>query len=146
MGVEKKIGISKEERLVALKYANRYRLTDHKVTVRRMSGRRVLFFHGTDEDGLEYEIRFTRIQKMRPPKGWQVVNKLHYLKVQAEKVHGDIYDLSLVKEVKWREKFPIICPTHGVFYKHKSAFISQGEGCPKCAKNRYKNNRKYYKS
>lgn len=147
MGVDKRIGISKEERAVANRYASRYRLSDAFLYIRRMSGRRVLFLQAYDEDGIKYNMRFTKIKKMRPPMGNQVVDKLHYLKVQADKVHGkDRYDLTRIKKVRYLEKMPIICKVygHGVFYKTKSAFITQGEGCPKCSKNRYNNNRKYY--
>ena len=53
--------------------------------------------------------------------------------------HGDEYDYSLITEYKNnREKLPIICKKHGVFYQSSDAHL-RGCGCPKCAKN-YKMN------
>lgn len=148
MGVEKKIGISKEERLIAVKYASRFRLHDYKLVIGRSTGHRILYLEGTSEDDLEYRIRFDKVKKMSSPKGIQITNKLFYLKYQCDKVHGlDKYDLSGIKEeeITFSAKLPIKCHIHGLFYKRKAALITDSEGCPKCSKNRFNNNRKYYK-
>ena len=36
-----------------------------------------------------------------------------------------------------REKYPIICPEHGVFYKNFNKHIHSKQGCPKCS-NRFR--------
>ena len=52
---------------------------------------------------------------------------------ESRKVHGDKYDYSLITEYKNdREKYPIICPEHGVFYKSFLKHIHAKQGCPKC--------------
>ena len=61
---------------------------------------------------------------------------------QAREVHSDKYDYSLITEYKNdREKYPIICPEHGVFYKCFNKHIHSKQGCPKCSgKFRYSTN------
>jgi predicted nucleic acid-binding Zn-ribbon protein len=57
---------------------------------------------------------------------------------QAREVHSDKYDYSLITEYKNdREKYPIICPEHGVFYKSFNKHIHSKQGCPKCS-NRFR--------
>lgn len=44
------------------------------------------------------------------------------------------YDYSLLGEIKTKkEKFPIICPEHGVFYKDYESHIRKQRGCPECS-------------
>lgn len=146
MGANKKIGIPKDYRTLGKKYASRYRLYDHKIVLNRTSGKRIFYLIGTDADGIVYRIRFDKVKKMRSPKGIQAINKRDYLKIQADKVHGEnTYDLSLVKDedITFHNKLDIICNIHGVFKKRKAAFITQSEGCPMCSKNRFNNNRRY---
>lgn len=53
---------------------------------------------------------------------------------QAKEIHGDKYDYSLITEYKNdREKYPIICPIHGVFYKSFNKHLHSKQGCPKCS-------------
>ena len=49
------------------------------------------------------------------------------------------YDYSLLGDVKTKkEKFPIICPEHGIFYKNYENHIRRQQGCPECSgKKRY---------
>ena len=49
------------------------------------------------------------------------------------------YDYSLLGDVKTKkEKFPIICPEHGIFYKNYEHHIRRQQGCPECSgKKRY---------
>ena len=139
MGVDKKLGISKEQRELAKRYASRYGLHDHEVVLSRRSGNRIVYLIGTDENGIKYRIRFDKVKRMKPPKGIQVVNRKDYLIYQSNLVHGEgTYDFSLVNEeyITFHNKLPIICKTHGVFYKRKSAHITDGMGCPKCSMNR----------
>jgi hypothetical protein len=146
MGANKKIGISKEQRQVAHKYAGRFYLYDYHLELSRASGKRIIYLIGTDENNITYRIRFDKVKKMKSPKGIQVVNKLDYLIYQGNKIHGKgRYDYSLIKDedITFSNKISIICETHGVFKKRKSAHITDGEGCPKCSRNRFNNNRKY---
>lgn len=148
MGVDRKPGIQKEDRARADRYAARYGMVSHNLEVSRATGKKCLYLVCEDADGLEYRIRFDKVKRMSPPIGVQVTNRLHYLIIQSDEVHGiDTYDFSMVKEsdIKFRNKLPIICKTHGVFYKSKAALISEREGCPECSKNRYNNNKKYFK-
>jgi len=148
MGVLKKLGISKEQREIAERYARRYSLLDHKVILGRKNGKRIIYLLGTDNNGITYRIRFDKVKRMKSPKGVQVVNRKDYLIYQSSVVHGKkAYDYSLIKsddEITFKCKIPIICKIHGVFYKRKSAHITDGEGCPKCSRRRLGNNRKYF--
>jgi hypothetical protein len=43
------------------------------------------------------------------------------------------YDYNLLGNVKTKkEKFPIICPEHGIFYKDYDHHIRRQQGCPEC--------------
>ena len=56
---------------------------------------------------------------------------------KAKKVHGDLYDYSLVEYVNTQVKVEIICKIHGVFIQRVSNHF-RGSGCKKCAmKNRF---------
>lgn len=146
MGIDKKIGIEKEARVLADKYATRFCLTDHFLSISRKSGNRVMYFTGTDSDGITYRVRFVWLKKMRRPIGFQVVNRHFYLVHQAEIVHGiDKYDYSLIKEsdITFANKLDIICKVHGVFKKRKSAHVTDREGCPKCSANKMRELRKF---
>ena len=62
------------------------------------------------------------------------MQKLEEVKNKAKEVHGDKYDYSLITEYKNdRIKYPIICKTHGVFYKCFNKHIHMAQGCPKCS-------------
>ena len=52
----------------------------------------------------------------------------------ARKVHGGKYDYSLIENYKnSKQKVPIICPVHGVFYSCMNKHVISKQGCPKCA-------------
>lgn len=52
---------------------------------------------------------------------------------KCQEVHGDEYDYSLIKEYNNdREKLPIICEKHGVFFQTMNNHIIGKQGCPKC--------------
>jgi hypothetical protein len=49
-------------------------------------------------------------------------------------VHGDKYDYSLITFFPgMREKIPIVCPLHGIFYQMSHKHCRTKQGCPKCA-------------
>lgn len=148
MGADKKIGISKEQRRLASRYAKRFLLHDYKLVLSRSSGKRVIYLIGIDENDITYRIRFDKVKRMRKPKGVQVVNKKDYLVFQATRIYGDTYDYSLIKEedITFSNKLEIVCEEHGSFFKRKSAHITDREGCPKCSMVRYNINRKYRSS
>lgn len=50
---------------------------------------------------------------------------------RARFMHGEKYDYSLVKFNRICEKYPIICPFHGIFYQNAHNHLS-GQGCPIC--------------
>ena len=53
----------------------------------------------------------------------------------AKEVHGSKYDYSQITEYKNdREKYPIVCPEHGIFYMNMNAHIKAKQGCPICGK------------
>tara|TARA_R110000772_G_scaffold31949_2_gene78544 strand:- start:2531 stop:2971 length:441 start_codon:yes stop_codon:yes gene_type:complete len=146
MGTDKKIGIEVRDRRLANKYASRFGLVDCTLRVSRVNGKRATFFTGTDSDGVTYKLKISKLKQMRSPKGTQVVNRHHYLVVQADEVHGKgRYDYSLIREedITFVNKLKIICPTHGVFRKRKSAHVTDKEGCPYCSANRLRQLRKF---
>lgn len=52
--------------------------------------------------------------------------------IEAQSIHGNKYDYSLVKYVNNKTKVDIICPVHGNFKQTPAAHLI-GTGCPKCA-------------
>ena len=52
--------------------------------------------------------------------------------IDAKKVHGEIYNYSLVNYINNHTKVTIICSEHGLFYKSPHKHIG-GQGCPKCS-------------
>ncbi len=146
MGTDKKIGIEAEDRRIADRYATRFGLVDYSLKISRNNGLRAIHFTGSDSDGVIYRLKMSKLKQMRSPKGTQVVNRHHYLVVQAEKVHGfGKYDYSLIKEedITFANKLKIVCPIHGVFHKRKSAHVTDREGCPHCSANRLRQLRKF---
>ena len=62
----------------------------------------------------------------------------------ANTVHNFKYDYSLIKEYKNdREKLPIVCKEHGVFYQTMNNHIKGKQGCPECGKVKCHNSRYY---
>lgn len=63
---------------------------------------------------------------------------------KAIAVHGDKFDYSLLPdEFKTKEKIPVLCKEHGVFYITTGNHLSNKRGCPTCGNiNRSINNRK----
>lgn len=59
----------------------------------------------------------------------------HDIIEQFKKVHGEVYDYSLVYYEKATTKIEIICVIHGKFNQTPSMH-KIGNGCPKCAKNK----------
>jgi len=58
---------------------------------------------------------------------------------KAKEIHGDTYDYSMINEFHtMKQNEPIICKTHGIFYKDFQHHIYRKQGCPFCAgKGRY---------
>ena len=52
---------------------------------------------------------------------------------RANLKHGDNYNYSLIEDNQIRNKFKIICSTHGIFEQRGDAHLS-GQGCGKCKK------------
>lgn len=64
--------------------------------------------------------------------GKRKYDKEYFLK-KAKEIHGDRYDYSLITEIKNnKDKIPIICPKHGIFYQAIENHILQRQGCPRC--------------
>ena len=146
---DKAIGIPPALRSLADRYARRYSLTDYKVIVQRVKGKRVFYVLAWDQNDVQYRIRMDKVRAMRRPNIRQVMNKMWYVKQSIEEVHGeDRYDLSLIEEkhLKCNVKMPIICHEHGVFHKQRRNLVDDRQGCPKCSRRRYNINRKYYKN
>lgn len=63
------------------------------------------------------------------------------IKNKGNEIFDNKYDYSLIDVVKTKkDKFPIVCPEHGVFYKTYEHHIRRQQGCPECAgKKRYTN-------
>lgn len=52
----------------------------------------------------------------------------------AQEIHGDKYDYSLVQYENAKTPVTIICPIHGKFLMRPANHINQKQGCPKCGK------------
>ena len=56
------------------------------------------------------------------------------IKNKGNEIFDNKYDYSLIDVVKTKkDKFPIVCPEHGVFYKTYEHHIRRQQGCPECA-------------
>lgn len=96
------------------------------------------------EHGVFYQCRDNHISmKQRCPKCVGGVKKdINYYINKSKKIHIDdkfncLYDYSLIKEIKNnKDKVPIICKTHGVFYQSMANHTHKisPRGCPVCAK------------
>ena len=53
---------------------------------------------------------------------------------KSNEFFANLYDYSLITKDNFsnKNKLPIICEKHGIFYKKMSAHISEHKGCPKC--------------
>jgi len=56
------------------------------------------------------------------------------------KVHGNLYDYSLVNYKGGKSQIKIICKTHGVFIKNAGAHLHEKQGCTFCSKNAFSSN------
>ena len=59
---------------------------------------------------------------------------------KSKLIHGLKYDYSLSEYKGAFKKVKIICPIHGLFEQRASDHSNQGRGCPKCARESFKNN------
>jgi len=57
---------------------------------------------------------------------------------KAIKVHGDLYNYSLVEYINNQIKVKIICKIHGIFEQRPNDHTSHKNGCSKCATDRLK--------
>ena len=62
---------------------------------------------------------------------------------RAIKIHGNVYDYSLVEYKEMRKCVKIICLTHGEFLQTAQNHIA-GSGCPKCAVESRKNTKEKF--
>lgn len=69
------------------------------------------------------------------------LTKKQFIK-KAKLIHGSTYDYSLINYTKDKVKIDIICPIHGQFSQRAGAH-TQGQGCPKCATDKSKEDKKY---
>ena len=142
-----RIGVSKIERFIVNRYIKRFLLKFINFEILRMSGKRILYLIASNRSGYTYRIRFDKVKGMQRPTGMQIINKLEVFLIQAETVHGDKYDYSLVTEedLAYEHKFPVICNKegHGTFYTHRSRHIQQRKGCPVCGIERRRKKNKF---
>lgn len=60
----------------------------------------------------------------------------------SRKIHKHKYSYSLIiKDYKHKEKIPITCKYHGVFYQTYDNHVNKKQGCPQCKNNRKKVNK-----
>jgi len=63
----------------------------------------------------------------------KITNNLEYHISKANIIHNNKYDYSLIKEYKGvMEKYPIICPSHGMWEVTLDNHNNKKSGCPKC--------------
>jgi hypothetical protein len=65
---------------------------------------------------------------------------------QFKKIHGNLYDYSLVKYKGDSEKVKIICNTHGIFEQQAACHKRQKQGCPKCGRDKIGPNQRLTKN
>ena len=65
--------------------------------------------------------------RINPPK----LNKVDFIN-KAKKVHGNLYDYSLVEYRNNNTKIKIICNKHGIFAQRPNDHIGANHGCPNC--------------
>ena len=62
---------------------------------------------------------------------------------KAREIHGDKYDYTNIKTIKYNEDVCIVCPKHGKFYIKPSKHINKGRtnqiGCPACGEENRRN-------
>jgi len=94
--------------------------------------------HGEFQIDLEHILRRQGCPKCRYIKSSKSnTRKLEDVIIEANKVHNNTYDYSLIKDYKSdRVKYPIICPEHGVFYQTMNNHIKGKQGCPICGRNK----------
>lgn len=115
---------------------------------------RAIKIHGThyDYSKVEYVNSQTKVCIISPDYGEFWIKPNHHLRgigktrihahtketfiTEANKVHKGLYDYSLVGS-NFKEKIPIICKIHGVFYQTRSNHLS-GHGCPFCRNDGHK--------
>ena len=60
--------------------------------------------------------------------------------LQAHNIHNFKYDYSLIKEINVvMNKYPIICPNHGIFDQTWDNHVNSMSGCPKCKSSKGEN-------
>lgn len=68
------------------------------------------------------------------------------IKERFKKVHGDLYSYELITDgYSAKDKMPIVCKEHGVFYQTFDKHYWRKQGCPKCAKNHKKKTEEFVK-
>lgn len=98
--------------------------------------------HHKDEFGEEHGVFYTNTaKKTKCPKCVGGIKKsLDFYIKKAKKYHKDdngnpLYEYSLITEenfINSKEKVPIICPIHGIFYQSFMGHIHGKNGCPIC--------------
>ena len=69
----------------------------------------------------------------------KVINKKNFLELtleKANKIHNNKFNyelISLTSYNKMSDKYPIICPIHGIFYQTLDSHVSRKRGCHKCS-------------
>jgi len=63
---------------------------------------------------------------------------------KAKKVHGNLYNYSLVDYINYGEKVKIVCKNHGEFLQVPGSHLC-GNGCKKCATKKTTNNQRFTK-
>lgn len=137
-----RIGISKEERTLAHRFAKKNRLHSWHLKIKRgqKNNPKILYFYGYDEDDVLYKVMYKHVKRQDLIDGHQVAksHKLEYFLKQAKEVHGDKYDYNLVEndDIGWQLKLPLVCNKkgHGLFMQTKQNHITDKRGCPVCGR------------
>lgn len=89
--------------------------------------------HGDFEQKQKEHIRKDRYKKC--PSCWSysfTIKKEDFIK-QANEIHHNKYDYSLVEYLRTEDKIKIICPKHGIFEQLVRLHLDLKCNCPKCA-------------
>jgi hypothetical protein len=74
--------------------------------------------------------------KIGCPKCYSKFNDIELVINEANLIHGDKYDYSLVNYINKKTKVKIICPIHGEFEQLLHSHVNNKQGCPKCSGNK----------
>ena len=88
-------------------------------------------FHGEFEQRAKEHLEGHGCKKCKIDKLKKLTSNTEIFISKCKKIHGELYDYSLVNYINANTKVDIICKTHGIFKQKPSEHLSK-KGCPIC--------------